>query len=107
MEEGAAVSLAGDGGGWDRTRDGAGKEDCVQAPGDRELDVPLNCPPNINTLRFPGSDTLIISLPPQGPSGGKRGGENHVFCPQKRGFTHLQTKFQRGVTFFSSITFYL
>lgn len=71
--EGAAVSLPGDGGGWDRTRDGAGKEDCVQAPGDRELDVPLNCPPNINALRFPGSDTLIINLPPQGPSGGKTG----------------------------------
>lgn len=56
-EGGVAVSLAGGGveEGGDQ-RQGAGKGDRIQAPGDRRLGVALHCPPNINTLRFPGSD---------------------------------------------------
>ncbi len=56
---GVAVSLAGGGEeeeGGRGPETGAGKGDRIQAPGDRRLGVALHCPPNINTLRFPGLD---------------------------------------------------
>lgn len=52
-----AVSLAGgEGREGEQERQGAGRGDRIQAPGDRRLGVALHCPPNINTLRLPGSD---------------------------------------------------
>ncbi|KAK7882414.1 hypothetical protein WMY93_028588 [Mugilogobius chulae] len=45
------------------------------------LGVAPHCPPNINTLRLPVQMGPIISLSPQGPSGGRRESDTLLLPP--------------------------
>lgn len=85
--------------GWRREgedqRQGAGKGDRIQAPGDRRLGVAPHCPPNINTLRFPcsdGPDNHPLSTGTIWRQGGRCG---PYFISIKHKFTHLLARWKK------------